>query len=53
MMDYRGHFGTAVVNDKIWVLGGWDPYSKSRMQREKTESKALSSTEIFQPLEVM
>lgn len=38
---------------QIWVTGGWDPYTKSRMQREKTQAKALLSTEIYQPLQVM
>jgi hypothetical protein len=38
---------------QIWVTGGWDPYTKSRMQREKTQEKALFSTEIYQPLQVM
>ena len=35
--------------DKVWVLGGWDPYNKLRMNQESTEAKALKSVEIFDP----
>lgn len=47
MLDLRGHFASCVFNGKVWALGGWDPYSRDRMQREMTEAKALKSVEIY------
>ena len=42
--------GTDDIRDvKVWVLGGWDPYNKLRMNQENTEAKALKSVEIFDP----
>jgi hypothetical protein len=28
MRESRGHFSSVVYRDKIWAIGGWDPYNK-------------------------
>lgn len=33
MRDARGHFSSIVLNDKVWAIGGWDPYNKVRATR--------------------
>ena len=32
---------------QAWAIGGWDPYSRGRMEREGIDTKALKTVEIF------
>lgn len=49
MMQGRAHFASCILNGRVWAMGGWDPYGKERMHREGSDSKALSTVEIFDP----